>query len=216
MNNNLKYEHIIWDWNGTLIHDIWLCVEVMNGLLKKYNIPLLTIERYREIFDFPVRDYYEKLGFDFQQNSFEEVGTEFIREYDRRSLECQLHFGAIETLTNFSLHGIRQSVLSARKQETLENEIKHFKLTTYFDHIVGLKDHYGGEKIKNGLLLLKESGLNPQKTIFIGDTYHDFEVARHLGTGCVLIQHGHHSPEKLTKAGVPVLDSLPEIISMIV
>ena len=28
-----KYTHIIWDWNGTLLDDAWLCVDVMNGML---------------------------------------------------------------------------------------------------------------------------------------------------------------------------------------
>ena len=27
------YKHAIWDWNGTLLNDTWLCVEVLNGLL---------------------------------------------------------------------------------------------------------------------------------------------------------------------------------------
>ncbi|MDH5646585.1 MAG: hypothetical protein OEZ01_11285, partial [Candidatus Heimdallarchaeota archaeon] len=30
-----RYEHIIWDWNGTLLDDAWLCVEIMNSMLAK-------------------------------------------------------------------------------------------------------------------------------------------------------------------------------------
>ena len=68
-----KYTHVIWDWNGTLLDDNWLCVEVMNTLLSSRNLPLLTLERYRDIFDFPVKNYYEKLGFNFKKESFEIV-----------------------------------------------------------------------------------------------------------------------------------------------
>ena len=66
-------KHVIWDWNGTLLDDAWLCVDVMNGMLSKRGLPLITLEIYRNIFDFPVRDYYLKLGYDFDNESFEMV-----------------------------------------------------------------------------------------------------------------------------------------------
>ncbi len=45
-----KYKHIIWDWNGTLFEDIWLCVSSINKLLAQRNLPALTINKYRAIF----------------------------------------------------------------------------------------------------------------------------------------------------------------------
>ena len=34
-----KYSHILWDWNGTLLDDAWLCVEVMNSMLAERDLP---------------------------------------------------------------------------------------------------------------------------------------------------------------------------------
>lgn len=51
MFKNIK--HIIWDWNGTLFDDVDICVDNINWLLKKYNLPEITKEKYREIFTFP-------------------------------------------------------------------------------------------------------------------------------------------------------------------
>ena len=80
----MKYKHIIWYWNGTLFDDAWLCVEVMNNVLSRRNMPLLTRDRYMETFDFPVKDYYRKLGFNFKSEPFEISGTEFIVGYNKR------------------------------------------------------------------------------------------------------------------------------------
>ena len=33
------YAHVIWDWNGTLLDDAWLCVDVMNGVLRAHDLP---------------------------------------------------------------------------------------------------------------------------------------------------------------------------------
>ena len=78
MNNLVQYKHIIWDWNGTLLNDGWLFVEVMNIVLKRRKMKPITLDSYREIFRFPVKDYYMKLGFDFEKESFESSGLEFI------------------------------------------------------------------------------------------------------------------------------------------
>ena len=34
----MKYKHIVWDWNGTLVDDTWLFVDIMNGVLKDRNL----------------------------------------------------------------------------------------------------------------------------------------------------------------------------------
>ena len=44
--------------------------------------------------------------------------------------------------------------------------------------------------------------------VMIGDSLHDAEVARALGTRCILVARGHQSRETLLEAGVPVVDSL--------
>ena len=64
----VKHKYIIWDWNGTLINDVWLLVEIMNNMLKKRNLPKIDSKKYREIFDFPVTKYYSKLGLIFLMN----------------------------------------------------------------------------------------------------------------------------------------------------
>ncbi|MEM9226864.1 MAG: HAD family hydrolase, partial [Verrucomicrobiota bacterium] len=86
----MAYKHIIWDWNGTLIDDTWLCVEVINQIMALRKMPPVNIDSYRAEFGFPVIEYYHKLGFDLEHDPFEEISVEFISEYNRRRMECHL------------------------------------------------------------------------------------------------------------------------------
>ena len=52
----MHYKHIIWDYNGTLLNDVKLCVDVINDLLIKRDLPIMSIRKYKEMFDFPVKD----------------------------------------------------------------------------------------------------------------------------------------------------------------
>jgi len=115
----VNYRHVIWDWNGTLINDVWLVVEIMNKMLKKRNLPKIDSKKYREFFDFPVMNYYSKLGFDFSNESFEKLNVEFISEYYKRFNECKLFDEAEEVLKKIRDMGISQSILSASKEDVL-------------------------------------------------------------------------------------------------
>jgi phosphoglycolate phosphatase len=205
------YRHIIWDWNGTLFEDAWLCMDVMNGLLRRRRLPILTAERYQAAFTFPVVNYYRQLGFDFARESFEELGTEFMADYERRRLECGLRDHAREILAGVQASGLTQSVLSAYKRETLEELLRHFEVRPFFLCVIGSDDHYASGKVAQGLQLIRELDVAPEEVLLIGDTVHDFEVAHATGTGCWLIPGGNHSRARLEACGVPVLDSLREV-----
>jgi len=204
---------VIWDWNGTLLDDAWLCVEITNGLLSRRRLPILTRERYQRVFDFPVRDYYRRLGFDLESESFERLGTEFIEEYAARRFECTLQPHARETLEAVRRSGVAQSILSAYQQDSLRELVKYFDLGHYFTRLAGLDDHYARGKLDLGAELLKSLRCRPEEVLLVGDTAHDFEVADALGARCALVTGGHHSHEKLAACGVPVFSCLQEFRS---
>jgi phosphoglycolate phosphatase len=199
---------IIWDWNGTLFNDAWLCMDVMNGLLAARGLPLLTLDRYQRVFDFPVIDYYRRLGYDFEREPFEVVGTEFIREYERRRLECELHDGAWQALQRFQTEGLAQTVLSAYEHSTLESLLNHFGIRSFFAQVTGNADHYATGKLDNGLAWMRASGAAPGEVLLIGDTRHDAEVAKAMGVQCVLMEGGNQDRERLAACGVPLYPSL--------
>ena len=209
-----KYKHIIWDWNGTLINDVWLVVEIMNKMLKKRNLPKIDSEKYKEIFDFPVTKYYSKLGFDFSNESFEKLTVEFISEYYKRFNECKLFDEVEEVLKKITDMGISQSILSASKEDVLIEKIKYYGIDKYFSRIIGLKNHYAESKVERGKNWIAELNLNPQEVLLIGDTIHDYDVSKHIGSDCLLIANGHHSYEKLASLGVDVISTLKEIIQI--
>jgi len=205
-----NYKHIIWDWNGTLINDVWLVVEIMNKMLEKRNLPKIDSKKYKEIFDFPVMNYYSKLGFDFSDESFEELSVEFISEYYQCFNECKLYDGVEEVLKKIRDSGIPQSILSASKENVLIEKIKHYGIDKYFYRIMGLENHYAESKVERGKKWIAELNLDPQDVLLIGDTIHDYDVSKHIGCDCLLVANGHHSYERLAKLGVDLISTLKE------
>ena len=206
-----QYKHIIWDWNGTLLNDAWLFVDIMNGVLEHRNMETITVKKYREIFGFPVEDYYKKLGFDLEKESFQKSGLEFIRAYKKRRYEAELHPMVNSILSKLLSMNINHSILSAQHQTLLDDLTKHYNIRKYFTEIIGLNDYYAHSKINKGIEWLKKTEFDSLEVLFIGDTDHDFEVAQALEVDCLLISHGHHCHSRLIQTGAPVFRKLKNI-----
>jgi len=206
-----RYKTVLWDWNGTLINDAWLSVAVNNELLAKRGMPPVSLEDYRKAFDFPVINYYIKLGFDLEAEPFERIAEEYIILYEKRRFECSLQEGANEVLDRFSALGICQNILSASHIESLKPFVDHYQLTPYFTQILGLDNHYAASKVQIGLDWLKKTTVKPQEILLIGDTLHDCEVAQALGADCIVVACGHQDESRLRSSGARVLSSLQEL-----
>ena len=189
-------ELIIWDWNGTLLNDVDACVKAMNIMLKCRNMVVLYPHQYKEIFTFPVQDYYQILGFNFEKEPFEDLSIEYISLYKELSKESQLHNSAIEVLNEFRINGIEQVILSASEQGALEDQVNQHKISNYFQSLIGLNNIHAKSKLQNALNYINESKVSLLKTCLIGDTYHDYEVARSIGCKCILINNGHQNLNK--------------------
>lgn len=204
-------DSIIWDWNGTLLNDLDYCISTINILLKKRNLPLLNRNTYKDIFSFPVKNYYQAIGFDFEKEDFEIPAREFIDIYNRDVKSCALHSSANEVLTYFQNKGIRQFVLSAMKQNMLEETLKQQNIFHFFEGVAGLNDHYAVSKIERGEQMIAEFAIEKTNSWMIGDTIHDFEVAEKMGLNCILIADGHQSEERLKSTGSKLAESLRQL-----
>ena len=206
-----KPGNILWDWNGTLLNDMHVCIECINHLLGFRKLPLLKPKNYREIFTFPVREYYLKAGFDFSRESFDKVAMEFIDQYRERLQRATLFPEVRSVLDQLRTDGYSQYIVSAMEQDFLEETVQYQGLLGFFEKIHGIRDHYADGKLESALDLIRSQNLNIDQTMFIGDTLHDYEVAEKAGIQCILISHGHQSEKRLQKTCAPVINNLEEI-----
>ncbi|HIB26515.1 MAG TPA: HAD family hydrolase [Candidatus Marinimicrobia bacterium] len=209
----MGYKHIIWDWNGTLLNDRQFCIKIMNGVLSRRDMDEMTEEWFLDNFCFPVKDYYVKLGFDFDKEPFSISGTEFIHQYMKRIHEPDLHLYAQESLKYFQNNKLSQSLLSASSQTMLNEILQYHDIHDYFIKIVGQDDHYAHGKESSGKAWMDELDCGPHEVLLIGDTIHDKEVADAIGADCVLVCHGHVSRWRLEETGASVFENLKGVIN---
>jgi phosphoglycolate phosphatase len=188
----------------------------MNVLLSQRDMKQMTAEHYRNIFTFPVKEYYQKAGFDFLKEDFEVPAMEFIALYYKRLPEAGLFSCVHSVLTFFREKGLRQLVLSAMEHEKLEQSLKSKGIFGFFQKVSGITNHYAHSKVQIGQeLLAGESSFKKEEILLIGDTLHDLEVAKELGIDCVLVVRGHQSKERLLKETEWVFNKLSDVAELL-
>jgi phosphoglycolate phosphatase len=215
MNN--EFDTLVFDYNGTLVDDVDLCLNLLNKMLKANNHKEVTKKDYLNIFTFPIKEYYRQAGFDFDsgKDDFAKLAYEFDKDYRAMFINCPLFDDVISCLSKLK-QTKRLLVLSATKEQQLDEQLRFFKIRDYFDDIIGIKDIYANSKLQEAIDYFSTHEFNPKRTLFIGDTIHDLEVASTLNARCALVARGHQSKKRLEQANpFVVTESIEELIPLI-
>lgn len=207
----MKYKHIIWDWNGTIVDDTTLSVEVLNSILALNKLPEISLDTYRETFSFPVSKFYENIGLRLSPVEFSGLGKIFMARYNAKRFECPLHEGVNSLMAEIKSRSTDQSILSAYHQSYLEEAASHYGINRFMSNIVGLENINAETKIESGAKLIKSLDAAPSQILIIGDTDHDLAVANETGADCALITRGHQSVQRLKKMGRPTFDNYADL-----
>lgn len=211
----MTYKNIVWDWNGTLLDDVVVSVETINRMLRKKRLPELTVDKYRSVFGFPVKAYYESIGFDFNRDDWEAISRDFVDTYNELAARVTLTPGVSTVLSGLKEKGVNQYVLSALQEDALNDMLSRFGIRDYFEGVCGSNNIYADSKVGRGYDMLQAYPIDPAETLMVGDTLHDAEVAEALGFDIRLYTGGHNSSARLQERGI-VLERLEQLLDEVI
>ena len=207
----MKYKYIVFDFNGTIIDDVQLCLDLLNEMLEVENLPLVSYSRYKEIFTFPIIEYYKRAGFTFKNRSFKEMSEWFVKKYQPASFKCNLFDGIKETITSLKEEGYKVILLSASQIDNLKEQTNRFNITYLFDEILGIDNIEAKSKLEIARRYFYENKIDTKECLFIGDSTHDYEVGSTLGGDIILVTYGHQSKQVLSSCNVPLIDEISKV-----
>ncbi|MEW1838486.1 HAD hydrolase-like protein [Nonomuraea angiospora] len=204
-------KHIIWDWNGTLFHDIDAVVGATNEVFKPYELPEMTVDGFRAVYTRPIWVAYERmLGRPLTEGEWELLDDGFHEHYFRLSDACALAADAELALANWTG---TQSLCSMAPHAHLVPKVDSFGITRHFTRIDGLLGTTGGEKAAHMVAHITALGVDPATVLVIGDSVDDGLAARHVGAKAVLYTGGMTTRAELAGVGFPVVDTLADALN---
>jgi phosphoglycolate phosphatase len=132
--------------------------------------------------------------------------------YLARDHEIPLFEGAAETIRSLSDAGFLLAVATGKGRQGLNRALTHTGLGQYF-HASRCADECHSKPHPSMLEeLMDELAAAPERTLMIGDTTHDMQMAANAGVAGLAVAYGAHPRMNLeTMAPVAILDTFSEL-----
>ena len=211
-------KYILWDWNGTLLDDTQAALDTLNAMLRCRGRTPIEMGFYRDHFSFPCRPFYEQIGMPVPDAEWDALAREYHEIYSAQPV--RLNAETLAALERVKAAGVRQSIISALRQDLLDDVTKAFGVAPYMECIYGTDNLDGASKLDRALELMTrlvatadEGDRFLSNVVMIGDALHDKEVADALGVRCVLCGQGSHAAWRLREVA-PTGDTLLEAVDL--
>ena len=201
--------YILWDWNGTLLDDTQAALDTLNIMLARRGTKPIAMDFYRDHFAFPVKPFYKSIGVCLENEDWDALAQEYHDLYAEQPK--RLNTEAIAALEKVKAAGVRQSIISALRQDLLDEATAFYGVAPYMECIYGVDNLDGASKLDRALELLTH--IDDADPVVIGDALHDKEVADALKVRCVLCGQGSHAAWRLREVA-PTGETLLEAVDL--
>jgi phosphoglycolate phosphatase len=195
MHSNIK--HICFDLDGTLVDSHKTIYNATIKSLKDLNIVNnIDEEIFREKIGMHFVDIFEDMN--IPVNDFEEFIQVYKNNYFLFIDDSELYPDVSNVLSYFSQRGFRISLLTTKAQDQAEKILKHFKLSDYFNVIMGRRNGIAHKPSPEPLLLIcKELEIDPIESLIVGDTEMDIQCGQNANVKTCAISHGYRTEESI-------------------
>lgn len=212
----MKYQAIIFDWDGTLVDSTARIVESMQCALKDMGLEWRSEYEVKQIIGLglpeAIVDLWPCLLIESEEVQLmrERYNYHFIS--DKRPNVAFFEF-ATEMLTQLKDSGLSLAVATGKSRAGLDNAFKELKAGSYFTES-RCADETRSKPHPLMLEQLSESlGIEPCAMLMVGDTQFDLDMAHAAGIDSIALAHGAHAREKLLGSyPLAVVDDLPALL----
>jgi len=186
-----KFKNIIFDWSGVIKDALQDFGWVVNRMREELGGKEISLEEIRQNWEQPYMKFWNKY---YPDLTLEEEQILYRKILARKDCpNAGVVPGMADLITKLKKRGLKMSVVSSDHAERLLSEIKEFGLENVFgDVITDVHDKSEGVEI-----LIKKYNLNPEETVFIGDSNHEIEVGKYFGIKTIAVTWGFAAEDKL-------------------
>lgn len=210
----MRYKHIFWDFNGTIIDDVHNALACVNDMLERKGMKPINLTEYYDYVETPIINFYYRI-LPPEDVDFSEISKEYHSDYARHLTETTLAAGAKEILENLKENGAHQYIITSNFIDETIDLTKKFGIHHLFDEILGADNTLAESKIERAKAFFDLKGISRNEAVFIGDTLHDLETANALGIDCILVAYGHQGRKLLEEHNAFTVENLQEVKAVI-
>ena len=207
-----RYDLIVFDWDGTIMDSTCLIAECIQLAASDRGLPIPSTESAKSIIGLGIQESTLRLFPALDRDAQTAFASAYRKHFVPRDHEAPVYDGMPDLLAGLSNAGRYLAVATGKPRMGLERAFEHSGLKSRF-HFSRCADEGFAKPHPDMLLKLMDfTAVPPERTLMIGDTIHDLELASNANVAAVAVTYGAHSAALLaTRQSVHMVDTVNEL-----
>ncbi|CAN7287251.1 HAD-IIIA family hydrolase [Variovorax paradoxus] len=191
----LRYDLIAFDWDGTLYDSTRLIVRCIQAAVIDVGGAKPSENDAAWVIGLGLAEALARAAPDVPKEKYAELGARYRYHYLQHQDDLVLFDGVLQMIDALRARGHKLAVATGKSRRGLNEALKSVALRDRFDASRTADETFGKPHPRMLLELMEELEVPPERTLMIGDTTHDLQLALNAGCASVGVSYGAHEPE---------------------
>lgn len=191
-----QFDLIVWDWDGTLADSTAMITNAILKAAEQVGLPEITAQAASNIIGLGLREAIEILYGDIPAQQAQALSTQYTINYYAGESEIPLFLGAADTIKALRLKGFKLAVATGKGRRGLNLALEHCGLSKQFHATRTVDECFSKPHPQMLDELMDHLVVLPERTLMIGDTSYDLDMAKNAGVSSVGVTYGAQSADQ--------------------
>ena len=191
----LRFDLIAFDWDGTLYDSTRLIVRCIQAAVIDVGGAKPSENDAAWVIGLGLAEALARAAPDVPKEKYAELGARYRYHYLQHQDDLVLFDGVLQMLDALRARGHKLAVATGKSRRGLNEALKSMALRDRFDASRTADETFGKPHPRMLLELMEELDIPAERTLMVGDTTHDLQLALNAGCASVGVSYGAHEPE---------------------
>lgn len=187
-----RFDLLVFDWDGTLLDSAGAIVAAIQAACCDLELPEPSDERARHVIGLGLGEALRHAVPELPEQRYPQMVDRYRHHYLSRDHELRLFDGAAELVAELAGAGFALAVATGKSRVGLDRALKASGLGAYFQASRCADECFSKPHPQMLEELMQEFSVAPERTLMIGDTTHDLQMALNAGVASLGVAYGAH------------------------
>jgi phosphoglycolate phosphatase len=193
-----RFELIIFDWDGTLSDSVGLITDLMIQSFLLHNVSPPSRMEVADILGIKLSEAFKILLKEKDQNASELILNSYIDLYNQSSNKVKLFDGVELGIKELHGYGYKIAIATGGGRNYLDSCLAQTSIKDFINVTKTSDDCFSKPHPQMCNEILNELIIEPEKSIVIGDSIHDLQMAKNAGISSLAVTYGAHKQDSLS------------------
>ena len=192
-----QFDLIVFDWDGTLMDSTSAIIASMQAAARDLGVPAPDKKSASYVIGLGLQDALQAAMPDLDPTNYPKMAERYRYHYLSQDHQLTLFDGAREMLEDLAAQSYFLAVATGKTRVGLNRALATAGVTSFFDATRCADETFSKPHPAMLLELTRELGQEMERTVMIGDTTHDLQMAGNAGAAAISVHYGAHPASEL-------------------